>query len=139
MKKAIIISCLSLSIFGGSVGATNVNAEGLTLTNGQESKTTEVRPLVNWTGDAYITTTGFSNVTSSNNIFSDSPRVTNASGNAGAIEVKIVDSLGEQIGKTYTIQKGKTVQMDKIPWNTGSYTLRAKAVSGNGSYTISIN
>lgn len=140
MKKAIIVSCLSLSIFGGSVGVNNVNAEGLTLTNEQESKTTEVRPLVNWSGDAYITTTGFSNVTTSNNFFNDSPRVTNASGNAGAIEVKIVDeSSGAQIGKTYTIEKGKTVQMDKIAWNTGTYTLKAKAVSKNGTYTISIN
>ncbi|MGG0645091.1 hypothetical protein ABE021_14300 [Sporosarcina gallistercoris] len=135
MKKAIIISCLSLSVFGASILPNSVSAMELT----SESTSTEIQPRVKWSGNAYITTTGYSNVTTSNNFFSDSPSVTNDSGNNGAILVKIVNSSGNQVGTTKEVGKGKTVKMDKIPWNSGSYTLKAKAVTKNGSYLITID
>lgn len=153
MKKAIIISSLSLSIFGLSAGLTNANAEELTIpavenetiysientfTPGIETLN-EIESRVKWSGDAYITTTGYSNVTQSNNVFNDRPKVTNSSGNAGAIKVKIVNSSGADVGNVYTIEKGKTVTLDSIPWDSGKYTLKAKAVEKNGTYTITIN
>lgn len=156
IKKAILISGLSLSIFGVSTGLTSANAEELTIPASEttiipsiENNITlpsveklneiEVEPRVKWKGDAYITTTGYSNVTESNNVFNDRPLVTNASGNFGAIKVKVTNSEGAQIGSVHTIEKGESARLDSIPWNSGKYVLKAKAVEKNGTYTISIN
>jgi len=137
VKRTIIVSCLSLSIFGLSAVSSSVSASSTELVN--EPSSMEIQPRVKWSGNAYITTTGFSNVTSSNNIFNDSPRVTNDSGNSGSILVKVVNANGYQVGKTKEIAKGKTVTLDKIPWNSGTYTLKAKAITKNASYRITID
>jgi len=103
------------------------------------SESVEITPYVNWSGQAYLITVAYSNVTSSNNVFNDSPTVTNASGNPGKIKVKIVDAYGKQVGKVKEIGKGKSVKLDTIPWNSGTYTLKAMAVDQKGQYTISID
>ncbi|EJQ42767.1 hypothetical protein IEQ_05146 [Bacillus cereus BAG6X1-2] len=137
MKKTIVISCLSLSILGlSSITPNNASAAELT---SSESESKEIKPYVNWSGSAYLTTSAYSNVTSSNNIFNDRPTVTNYAGNKGSIKVRVVDSSGKQIGGVKEIAKGKSVKLDSIPWNSGTYTLQAKAISSNGSYSISIN
>lgn len=135
MKKVIIASCLSLSILGISAAPIMAKAEELP----EESKLTEITPYVNWSGQAYLTTAAYSNVTSSNNFFSDSPTVTNASGNPGAIKVKVVNANGEQVGKVKEIGKGKSVKLDSVPWNSGDYTIKAMALDKNGQYTISVD
>lgn len=136
MKKIIIASCLSLSVLGLSVGLNNVNAEELT----NDSKVNEeISPYVNWSGNAYLVTQAYSNVTTSNNFLNDEPTVTNDSGNKGEIKVKVVNEDGKQVGKVKTIGKGKSVKLDKIPWNSGKYTLKAKASEKEGTYRISIN
>jgi len=99
----------------------------------------EIRPLVNWSGSAYITTAAYSNVTSSNNIFKDSPTVTNSADSPGPIMVRVVKSTGEIIGNSKTIFRGKTVTLDPIPAFSGTYTLQAKAVNSSGYYYISID
>lgn len=102
-------------------------------------QTYTVQPRVKWTGDARLGTNYYYNVTSSNNIFSDSPTVTNYAGNPGSIRVRIIGGNGKQIGKTKDIKAGKSVIMDKIPANSGTYTLQAKALDKEGKYTISID
>lgn len=97
-----------------------------------------IQPRVNWTGNARLSTDGYYNVTSSNNIFRDSPKVTNHAGNPGTIKVRIINGNGKQVGNTKGIKAGKTVTMDQIPAFSGTYTLQAKAISKAGSYTITI-
>lgn len=133
MKKVIIASCLSLSILGVSTASNIANAEELTSSDG------EITPYVSWSGSAYLVTDVYSNVTSSNNIFPDSPTVTNNVSNAGSIKVRIVNSSGKQVGSAKEIRKGKSVVLDKIPAGSGTYTLQAKAIDKEGRYLISID
>ena len=136
MKKLIAgtVVC-TIVLVGGVFGTQSVFATE----SYSEAQNGVVEPQVNWSGNAYLTTAAYSNVTSSNNVFNDRPTVTNDSGNLGTITVKIVNSSGEQIGGTKTISKGKSVKLDSIPWNSGTYTLKAKASSKNGTYRISID
>lgn len=50
-----------------------------------------------------------------------------------------MDAYGKQVGKVKEIGKGKSVKLDTIPWNSGTYTLKAMAVDQKGQYTISID
>ncbi|MGG2114185.1 hypothetical protein ABFY60_28040 [Lysinibacillus pakistanensis] len=111
MKKVIIASCLSLSILGVSA-APIANAEELT---GESPETIEVTPFIDWSGKAYLVTGAYTNVTSSNNIFSDSPLVTNVLGNKGSIKVRVMNEKGAQVGTVKTIAVGKSVKLDSIP------------------------
>ncbi|MGG3928571.1 T9SS type A sorting domain-containing protein [Metabacillus fastidiosus] len=135
MKKVIIASCLSLSILGVAAAPNFANAEELSSSN----KSGEITPRVSWSGTAYLVTDAYSNVTSSNNFFNDSPTVTNNAGNAGAIKVRIVNSSGKLVGTVKEIAAGKSARLDTIPWNSGTYTLQAMAVTKKGSYSIGID
>lgn len=136
IKKAVIISLLSVSIFGVSGQSTFASTSDLT-----GSDETEIRPYVNWTGTAYLTTSAYSNVTSSNNFFSDRPVVTSNASNIGTISVRVINSKGEQVGSAYAIAPGKSQKLDAIPWKSGTYTLQAIAIETNksGTYVIGIN
>lgn len=140
MKKLLTVSLLSLSVLGLSAqpafASTSLLNDEL---DENYSDEIEVTPYVNWTGSAYLTTSAYSNVTSSNNIFNDSPKVTSDANNAGKIRVMIVNSKGAQVGKTKDVSPGKSVRMDQIPWNSGTYTLKAKALSKSGTYRIGID
>ncbi len=92
-----------------------------------------------WSGSAYVSTSYYCNVTSSNNIFPDSPKVTNNANNPGTIKVRIINSSGQQVGEVKTIAVGESVTMDQIPAFSGTYTLQAKATATSGYYTISID
>jgi hypothetical protein len=139
MKKFIIASCLSLSVLGVSAAPNIANAEELI--DGSESieTTPEITPFIDWSGQAYLITTAYTNVTTSNNIFNDRPTVYNAAGNPGAIKVKVIDSNNQQVGKVKEIAKGKSAKLDTIPWSSGSYTIKAMAVDKKGQYTINVD
>lgn len=97
-----------------------------------------VQPRISWTGTARLTTSGYNNVTSSNNIFPDSPTVSSNANNAGSVWVRVVDGSGAQIGTTKVVKAGGKVTLDQIPALSGTYTIQAKAVSVGGVYTFSI-
>ncbi|WP_366294374.1 hypothetical protein [Paenibacillus sp. AN1007] len=135
-KKVALLSssCVLALALGGVAGASAApNPDA-----GQNAYDPIIVPYVNWSGSAYLTTNAFSNVTSSNNFFDDSPTVTNDANSPGTITVRIVNSSGEQVGGTKTIAAGKSAVMDTIPWNSGTYTLQAKG-SKAGYYNISID
>ena len=92
-----------------------------------------------WSGSAYVSTSYWCNVTSSNNIFPDSPTVTNNANNPGNIIVRIVNQHGQQVGEIKNVAAGYSVTMDQIPAFSGTYTLQAMAVTTSGYYTISID
>lgn len=98
----------------------------------------QIQPRVKWTGSAYLTAKQWCNVTASNNFFNDSPKVTNNAANPCAIKVRIINGSGEQVGKEKTVEIGKSVTMDEIPWNSGTYTLQAYSEK-SGNFTISID
>ncbi len=137
MKKTITTLLLSMAILGGtSLGSESVSAAEIDTNSGSEEHT--IMPYINWNGATYLTTGNYSNVATSNNLFPDSPTVTNGTGNPGTITVRVVGSNGAQIGKTKTIKAGKSVQLDRIPALSGTYTIQAKA-SKAGTYNISVD
>ncbi|MDQ0658778.1 T9SS type A sorting domain-containing protein [Paenibacillus sp. W2I17] len=135
-KKVTLLSssCVLALALGGATGALAAPIQD----SGQTSTDPIIVPYVNWSGSAYLTTNAYSNVTSSNNFFNDSPTVTNDANSPGTITVRIVNSSGEQVGSTKTISAGKSANLDSIPWNSGTYTLQAKG-SKAGYYNISID
>lgn len=109
------------------------------INNEGKSESIIISPQVYWSGNVYLSNTKYSNVSSSNNIFNDRPLVTNHSINGGAIKLQIIDRYGKRIGREKEIKKGKSVRMDTIPWNSGTYTLQAKSLEQSGYYNITID
>lgn len=143
-RESIMKSKKLLAILGICVvmSATSVTAFAATIPSQTETNVDtnkDVQPRVKWTGKARLGTGVYYNVTSSNNIFADSPKVTNHAGNPGKIRVRVINSKGEQVGSTKDIKAGSSVRLDKIPAFSGTYTLQAKALDKSGSYTITID
>ena len=127
----IMLSCIVCgTMFGGSISHA---AE--TDTPYEEEDIEEVF----WYGNAYVPMNNYVNVTSSNNVFNDSPTVTNSAGNPGILFFRIVNQAGAVIGNAYAVEPGHSIQMDQIPWNIGTYTLQAMAVEVAGTYFITID
>ena len=99
---------------------------------------TEVQPRINWSGTAKLNTTSYQNITSSNNIFPDSPTVTSDANNPGKVTLRVVDDKGKQIGSTKSVLPGEDVVLDQIPAFSGTYTIQGKA-SVDGTYTFNVN
>ena len=55
---------------------------------------TTVQPRINWTGTAKLNTTSYQNITSSNNVFPDSPTVTSDANNPGTVTLRVIDDKG---------------------------------------------
>lgn len=98
----------------------------------------QIQPRVNWSGTAYLAAKQWCNVTSSNNLFPDSPKVTNDASNPCSIKVRIVNEAGAVVGKEKEVEVGKSVTMDQIPALSGTYTLQAYSEKA-GNFTISID
>lgn len=96
---------------------------------------------VAWGGDAYLETDTWTLIVKSNNIFADSPKVTNQSWNPGAIRVKVVKDSDPsiQIGSTKIIVNGYSTYLDTIPAFSGTYRILAQAYSIPGSYNLRID
>lgn len=95
-------------------------------------------PYINWSGSAYISKDNWSNITSSNNFFKDSPKITNNSNNPGDLTVRVLNSKGAQVGSSKTVKLGKTVKLDQIPAFSGTYTIQAKSTKA-GYHTIKVD
>ncbi|MMZ48184.1 hypothetical protein D1872_98470 [compost metagenome] len=136
VKKVALFSSVGVLAFalGGSTGVMAAPVENESLNKDGRV----VVPYVNWSGSAYLTTGAYSNITSSNNFFNDSPTVTNGANSPGSVTFRVVDDTGAQVGSTKTVAAGKSVELDSIPWNAGDYTLQGKA-SKTGYYNITID
>jgi hypothetical protein len=99
---------------------------------------TTVQPRINWTGTAKLNTTSYQNITSSNNVFPDSPTVTSDANNPGTVTLRVIDDKGKQVGSTKTVSPGKDVVLDQIPALSGTYTIQGKA-SVAGTYTFNVD
>lgn len=136
-NKIIISSVLVSTILLGASVTTFASNSNDSLNNSVES--IEKGAKVKWKGTAYLSKGNWCNVTSSNNIFPDSPKVTNYGSNPSTIKVRILNSNGAQVGETKSIAPGQTVRLDRIPAFSGTYTLQACPDGDSGYYTISID
>ncbi|WP_304681788.1 hypothetical protein [uncultured Clostridium sp.] len=136
-NKIIISSVLVSTILLGASVTTFASTSNGSLNNSIES--IEKGAKVKWKGTAYLSKGNWCNVTSSNNIFPDSPKVTNYGSNPSTIKVRILNSNGAQVGETKSIAPGQTVRLDRIPAFSGTYTLQACPDGDSGYYTISID
>ena len=136
-NKIIISSVLVSTILLGASVTTFASNSNDSLNNSVES--IEKGAKVKWKGTAYLSKGNWCNVTSSNNIFPDSPKVTNYGSNPSTIKVRIINSNGAQVGETKSIAPGQTVRLDRIPAFSGTYTLQACPDGDSGYYTISID
>lgn len=145
MKRGLFVGCALMSLLGVGAYQTTVGASTndetmidkdaivVDMELGNES-----RAWLNWSGSTYLTEGQWCNVIGDNNLFNADVKVTNAGGNPGSIEVQIVNSKGEIKGKKQTIAVGETVTFSGIPWNSGTFVVKAKAsVSGNYSLRVS--
>lgn len=129
------ILCISMAVSPLTVSAINKDVVKIA---GEQTAVRQRR--VFWTGTAYVSDVAYTNITSSNNLFSDNPKVTNGAGNDGKLSFRIVNKDGEPIGRAKDCNSGYSVTMDTIPFNSGTYTLQAKAESNKaGNYYITID
>lgn len=136
-NKIIISSVLVSTILLGASVTTFASNSNDSLNNSVES--IEKGAKVKWKGTAYLSKGNWCNVTSSNNIFPDSPKVTNYDSNTSTIKVRIINSNGAQVGETKSIAPGQTVRLDRIPAFSGTYTLQACPDGDSGYYTVSLD
>lgn len=97
-----------------------------------------VTPRIYWNGTAILNTTNYQNITSSNNIFKDSPVVTSNANNASYVYIRVIDGKGAQIGNTKIVWPGESVTLDAIPAFSGTYTIQGKA-GVSGTYTFNVD
>ncbi len=98
----------------------------------------QIQPHVNGSGTVYLAANQWCNVTSSNNVFPYKPKITNDASNPCYIKLRIVNEVGEVVGKEKEVEAGKSVTMDNIPAFSGTYTLQAYSEK-EGNFTISID
>lgn len=99
----------------------------------------EISPRINWQGTARLYTGSFSNITSSNNLFTDSPKITSDANNPGHCYIRVVNSSGTVIVGPKILPVGKTITLSSIPANSGTYTIQGQALSVSGVYTFNVD
>lgn len=136
-KKTIGVLAITAVLFGTtSMPAFAATPEIVDINN--STGYTEIQPRINWSGTAKLNTTSYQNITSSNNVFPDSPTVTSDANNPGTVTIRVIDGKGKQVGNTKTIAPGKDVVLDQIPALSGTYTIQGKA-SVAGTYTFNVD
>lgn len=95
-------------------------------------------PRINWGGTAYLTTTGYCNITDSNNFFNDSPLVISDGNNPGDVTLRVLNESGLQVGGLKVVEPGQSVRLDSIPHDSGTYRIQGKATV-EGSYYFDID
>ena len=100
----------------------------------------EAHPRIKWSGSAELTATTWNNITSSNNLFPDSPLITSDPKNPGTVTVRVLNGDGTQVGGTKTMRPGESARLDQIPAFSGTYTIQGKVYSGqNGKYEFTVD
>ena len=131
MKKFVSMA-LALTVAASMAVPAFAASEPVAPQNEPTAATESVSPCIYWTGTAKLNTTDYVNITSSNNIFPDSPLVTSDA------TIRVINEKGAQVGETKTIAPGSSVRLDQIPAFSGTYTIQGKA-SVAGTYTFNID
>ena len=128
MKKFVSMA-LALTVAASMAVPAFAASEPVAPQNEPTAATESVSPCIYWTGTAKLNTTDYVNITSSNNIFPDSPLVTSDANNPGNVTIRVINEKGAQ---------GSSVRLDQIPAFSGTYTIQGKA-SVAGTYTFNID
>ena len=95
---------------------------------------------INYTGNTFLHPGLWLTVTTSNNLFPDSPMVTNHSVNPGAISVRIVSALTHDvICSEMLLGRGDSGRTCRIPALSGEYAVQAMAMTTSANYLISVD
>ncbi|MCL2416237.1 MAG: hypothetical protein FWD01_05410 [Defluviitaleaceae bacterium] len=87
----------------------------------------------------YVPASGWSNVVTDNNWLDATLEITNHADNAGDLEFRVLNENGAIIMDSFLIPLGSTTTAPKkIPFNSGTYSLQARAVSAPANYTITV-
>lgn len=135
-----LLSLALATVMGMGMGTSTLAAEFVTPIPAEAVVASEIvthSTRINWNGTAVLGSS-WNNITSSNNVFPDSPKVTSNASNPGTVTIRVVDGAGKQIGGSKTVAAGKSVTLDQIPALSGSYTIQGKT-STAGTYTFNID
>lgn len=146
LNKIVLSSVIGIALtlpVGSLTKADSIEQEKLNETKAIEGTNLEkedtiIVPYVDWSGNAYLTRNVWTNVTASNNVFTDTPTVTNVAGNPGTAKFRIVNGRGDVILESGYVDPGKSTSIGPIPAFSGTYTLQA-VVEKTGTYNIKIN
>ncbi len=94
-------------------------------------------PRINWDGTAWLGTTGYYTITTSNNWFDDAPLVISDGNNAGDVTIQVLNEQGVRVGSRKTVSPGESVRLDSIPYDSGTYRIQGKA-EVEGTYYFDI-
>lgn len=136
-KKTICALTLAAALAVGTSATAFAATPDVVAPNSDTEYSTTVEPRINWTGTAKLTAGTYGNITSSNNIFPDSPTIWSDANNPGTVTIRVLNSKGEQVGSTKTLAAGKKVTLDQIPAFSGTYTIQGNpTVSGTYTFTV---
>lgn len=100
------------------------------------SQNNNIQPRWSWSGNVYLDSANYCNITTYNNFWRDSPKVTNDASNKHSITVRAINESGKIVASAVTIAPGETVKLDQIKAFQGKITFQAKAI--DGYYRISL-
>ena len=93
---------------------------------------------INWCGTAYLSTSSWNNIATSNNTFTEYINVTSSANNNGAVWIRVLDKHGNVVGGPTLISVGSTGTLGPIPYNSGTYTVQGKAYSVSDDYYLTV-
>ena len=93
MKKFVSMA-LALTVAASMAVPAFAASEPVAPQNEPTAATESVSPCIYWTGTAKLNTTDYVNITSSNNIFPDSPLVTSDANNPGNVTIRVINEKG---------------------------------------------
>lgn len=137
IKNILLTSMMIATLIMSSSAMAFATTSATNVSDGTAIASKEISPRIYWHGTAKLYTGSWANITSSNNIFPDSPTVTSDVNNAGYVNLRVMSSDGSQIGSMKTVYPGESVVLDRIPALSGTYTIQGSAdPAGTYSFTI---
>ncbi len=136
LMKIMSFTFVLISVFTTSIYASDNN---LKFNESELLITSEnnIQPRWSWPGTAYLSNESYCNITTYNNFWKDSPKVTNGASNKYSITVRAINEKGEIVCPEQTILPGETVKLNRINAFEGKITFQGKSTE-KGDYYISL-
>lgn len=132
-KNVLLMSLAATTVLTTPIFAQTNSQENVI----QEEESKSIQPRINFNSTVYLDC-DWKQITSSNNLFPDSPLVSNPSDNPGDFQLRVFNDSGVQVGSTKTVSRGTSIRLDQIPALSGYYSVECKA-SVSGEYHITID
>lgn len=138
MKKKLLKILLPVFVLS-SISTVSIYASNNNLKFNESELTisqNNIQARWSWSGSVYLDNNNYCNITTYNNFWRDSPKVTNDASNKNSITVRAINESGEVVASAVTVKPGQTVKLDQIKALEGKITFQAKGI--NGYYRISL-